>query len=240
MRSLTVVRYPWIVRARTCFLAGWLILAATAASAQTYGVQARARKHFVTVSYDWQFVEPLHFADHPLGDLLGREVASAQREQFEYRTRDEAILVDVLEFARRTHAAGVTVYPFGMSSGATLAVRGSVERLPDIRLRFVGPAPFAAYDLTGARALDGAVGVYMADRSPGWGLGSHAFVAAGLGRITSDLGGGSRYFAEGGGGLSVGPIGAELAVKFAWNRLDEPVEHTFLTVPISLRGTVTF
>ena len=28
-------------------------------------------------------------------------------------------------------------------------------------------------------------------------------------------------FAEGGGGLSVGPIGVQLAIKFALNRLDE-------------------
>jgi hypothetical protein len=88
--------------------------------------------------------------------------------------------------------------------------------------------------------VDAAIGVFVADRSPGWGLGSHAFLAGGLGWITSDLGDGSRYFAEGGGGLSVGPIGAELVVKFAWNRLDDPVEHRFLTVPVTIRGTFTF
>jgi hypothetical protein len=240
MRSLTIVRYPWIVRCRIGFLALAAMLLADLASAQTFGVQQRARKHFVTVSYDWLFTEPLHFAEHPLEDLLGREVASAQRETFEYRTRDEATLIDVLEFTRRTRGAGITVFPFGMSSGPTLALRGSFERLPDIRIRFEGPAPVAAYDLTNARALDAAIGLYMADRSPGWGLGSHAFLAGGIGRITSDLSDGSRYFAEGGGGLSVGPIGVELAVKFAWNRLEQPLEHRFLTVPVTLRGTVTF
>jgi hypothetical protein len=240
MRSLTIVRYPWIVRCRICFLALAATLLANVASAQTFGVQQRARKHFVTISYDWLFTEPLHFAEHPLEDLLGREVASAQREDFEYRTRDEATLIDVLEFTRRARGAGITVFPFGMSSGATLALRGSVERMPDIRIRFDGPAPLAAYDLTNARALDAAIGLYMADRSPGWGLGSHAFVAGGIGRISSDLGDGSRYFAEGGGGLSVGPIGVELAVKFAWNRLEQPLEHRFLTVPVTVRGTLTF
>ena len=80
----------------------------------------------------------------------------------------------------------------------------------------------------------------VADRSPGWGLGSHAFVVGGIGRITSDLGDGSRCFAEGGGGLDVGPFGVELGVKFAWNSLSEPVEHHFLTIPITLRGTLTF
>ena len=57
---------------------------------------------------------------------------------------------------------------------------------------------------------------------------------------TSDLGDGGRYFAEGGGGLTAGPLGVELSVKFAWNRLDLPVEHRFLTVPVALRGTLTF
>jgi hypothetical protein len=31
-----------------------------------------------------------------------------------------------------------------------------------------------------------------------------------------------------------------LSVKFAWNKLHDPVEHQFFTVPISIRGTVTF
>jgi hypothetical protein len=82
--------------------------------------------------------------------------------------------------------------------------------------------------------------VYLADRSPGWGLGSHAFLAGGIGRVRGDQRDGNRYFAEGGGGLSAGPIGVELSVKFAWNRFTEPVEHQFMTVPIALRGTVTF
>jgi hypothetical protein len=82
--------------------------------------------------------------------------------------------------------------------------------------------------------------LYVSDRAPGWGLGSHAFVIGGVGRITSDMGGGSRYFAEGGGGLSSGPIGVELSVKFAWNRFNDPVEHRFLTIPVALRGTLTF
>ena len=112
--------------------------------------------------------------------------------------------------------------------------------MPTIRLAFVGPAPFPTYALANARSLDAGAGVYVADRAPGFGLGSHAFVLGGVGRITSDLGDGSRYFAEGGGGLSVGPFGVDLSVKFAWNRLEEPLEHRFLTVPITLRGTLTF
>jgi hypothetical protein len=127
-----------------------------------------------------------------------------------------------------------------MNNGPALMLRGSIERLPRIRLAFDGPAPVNPYELTGGRAVDGAIGVIVADRSPGWGLGSHAFFAGGAGRITSDLGDGSRIFAEGGGGLGVGPIGVELAVKFAWNTLKEPREHKFLTIPVTLRGMVTF
>lgn len=207
--------------------------------AQSYEMQA-PRRHFVTVSYDWLYTQPLHFAEHPLADLLGRDVASAQFESYEYRTRDGGTLIDVLEFARRQQGVSVTLYPLGVSTGSTLALRGSIEPLPAIRLTFAGPAPFPSYTLTNGRARDIAAGLYVADRSAGWGLGSHAFVLGGVGWITSDLGNGRRHFAEGGGGLSVGPFGVELSVKFAWNRLLEPVEHRFLTVPITLRGTLTF
>jgi len=240
MRASTSVRYSWNVRNRIPFLVLLAVCAlAPAAGAQTYDAP-RARRHFITVSYGSMYTEPLHFAEHPLRDLLGRDVASAQGETYEYRTRDEQTLIDVVEFSRRQKGFGVSVYPFGMSSGPALMLRGSVEPLPRIQIAFDGPAPFARYTLTNARAVDGALGLIVADRSPGWGLGSHAFVLGGLGRITSDLGGGSRYFAEGGGGLSVGPLGVELGVKFAWNTFNEPVHHKFLTIPVSLRGTLTF
>ena len=49
-----------------------------------------------------------------------------------------------------------------------------------------------------------------------------------------------RYFAEGGGGIQTGPIGFEISAKFGWNRLSEPVEHRFLTVPVNMRATVSF
>ena len=213
--------------------------AAPAATAQGYQGQ-RARRHFVSVSADWLHSQPLHFAEHPLADLVGREVASTQGEVYEYRSRDEATLIDVVEFSRRQRGFGVSLFPLGVSSGATLMLRGSYETLPRIRIAFQGPAAVGTYALADGRSLDAAAGVIVADRSPGWGLGSHAFVAGGAGRITSSLGDGRRYFAEGGGGLSVGPIGVELAVKFAWNMLQEPVEHRFLTVPVTVRGTLTF
>ena len=212
---------------------------AAAQDAQTYAVQ-KPRRQFVTLSLDWLNTQRLHFASHPLEDLVGREVAAAQLEEYDYRTRDEQIRIDVVEYRKRNRAATVAVYPFGLSVGTTLGIRGSVEDVPTIRINFDGPGAPANYELTGGRAYDVGVGVYVADRSAGWGLGSQAFVIGGVGRLKTDQGEGTRMFAEGGGGLSVGPFGVQLAVKFAWNTLNDPVEHRFLTVPVTLRGTLSF
>ena len=57
---------------------------------------------------------------------------------------------------------------------------------------------------------------------------------------SSTLGDGKRYYAEGGGGIMFGPFGMQLAVKFAKNYLDNPRKHKFLTVPVTLRGTISF
>ena len=213
--------------------------AAAPAAAQTYSTQ-KPRRQFITVSYDWLYTQPLHFAQHPLQELVGADVAEAQFEDYDYRTRDGAVIIDVLEFRRRGHGAGVTLYPFGANVGATLALRGSYEELPTIRIAFTGTGAPADYALTNARAFDDSAAIFVADRSHGWGLGSHAFVGGGVGRIRSDLPDGDRVFAEGGGGLSSGPLGVELSVKFAWNHLSSPVEHHFLTIPVTVRGTVSF
>lgn len=214
-------------------------LCATPAFAQTYSVR-KPRRHFVTISTDWLNTQPLHFLEHPLEDLVGRDVAAAQFEDYEYRTRDEAIRIDVLEFKRRGRGKSITIYPLGLSVGPTLGLRGSIEDLPTIRVAFAGTGAPPNYTFAGGRAYDIAAAVFVADRSPGWGLGSHAFVGGGAGRITSDLGDGKRYFGEAGGGLTSGPLGVELSVKFALNHLTEPVDHKFLTVPITVRGTLTF
>ena len=216
-----------------------LVASAAAAAAQTDSAP-KPHRQFVSVSYDWLYTQPLHFAEHPLGDLLGTAVASAQREAHDYETRDGATRVDVLEFKRRGNGVGVTVYPFGLAVGTTVGLRGSIEQLPAIRIAFDGPGALDRYQFTNARALDAGVGLFFADRAPGWGLGSHAFVAGGLGRIQSDLGGGHRYFAEAGGGVNSGPIGVQLSIKFGWNHMSEPVDHSFLTVPVTLRGMVSF
>src|SRR4029450_7330578 len=94
MRELTLVRYPWIVRSGICFLVILLFAFASPARAQNYS--QTPRRQFVTVSYDWHYTQPLHFAEHPLEDLLGTEVASTQSDVYEYHTRNEATLIDVV------------------------------------------------------------------------------------------------------------------------------------------------
>ena len=213
---------------------------ASPAAAQDYSVQ-KPRRQFVTVSIDWMHTEPLHFASHPLEDLVGREVDATQAGEFEYQTRDGGIQIDVVEFKKRNRGFSAAIYPFGLSIGTTLGIRASVETVPTMRINFAGEQAPAPYALTGAKAYDVGVGIFVADRAPGFGLGAMAFVVGGIGRITADGGhDGTRTFAEGGGGLMVGPFGVQLAAKFAWNKLDDPVEHRVLTIPITLRGTVSF
>jgi hypothetical protein len=148
--------------------------------------------------------------------------------------------VIVLEYGKRATAIGATVYPFGSSVGATLAVRGSIETVPDIRLAFTGPAPSPIYELTNGRATDIGIGLDMSDRAPGWGLGAHAFILGGVGRIQTDQLNGSRYFGEGGGGVTSGPFGVDLTVKFTVNRFTTPVPHRIYMVPVTVRATLTF
>lgn len=220
----------------------WLVaaLAAPDAPAPQQYRAPKARRHFISLSYERQFVQPYGFAKHPLEELLGRGVDEVHLETFQYRTEDGQTLVNVLEYGKRATAVGATVYPFGSSVGATLAVRGSIEALPDIRVSFTGPAPMPAYVLTNGRAMDLGVGVDVSDRAPGWGLGAHAFVLGGIGRAHTDQLDGRRYFVEGGGGVTSGPLGVDVAFKYAINRFATPVTHSVLMIPISIRGTVTF
>ena len=217
----------------TVVLAASALVAASSirAGAQTYSAP-KPHRQFVTISYDWLYTQPLHFAKYPVEDLVGREVVEAQFEDFDYRTRDGLLTIDVLEFSRRGHGGGITVYPFGNQSGTTLAVRGSLEDLPTIRIVFDGPDAPPPYELSGARALDLSAAIFVSDRSAGFGLGGHAFAGGGIGRIRNGNRDGDRYFAEGGGGVTSGPFGVELSVKFAWNRFDEPVKHR-IAVPIT-------
>jgi hypothetical protein len=224
---------------RALFVLSIALVTPLSAFAQPYQ-EAKPRRQFVTITLDWLNTQPLHFLEHPLQDLVGTDVAAAQFKPYEYETRDGLTHIDVLEFSRRGRGGGITVYPLGISTGTTLGIRASVETLPNIRVAFDGPGSLDNYTFTDAHAYDVGVGLFVADRSAGWGLGSRAFVLAGGGRIRSSIGDGTRVFAEGGGGVSSGPFGVELSVKFAWNRLEEPVTHRFLTIPIALRGTLSF
>jgi hypothetical protein len=214
-------------------------MAAPAPRAQVYHAK-KARRHFISISIDRQFVQPYSFAKHPLEDLLGQPVNEVHLQPFQYQTRDELTRVTVLEYGKRAGGIGATIYPFGSSDGATLAIRGSIESVPDVRVAISGPAPESAWALTGGRATDIGVGIEMSDRSPGWGLGGHAFLIGGVGKITSDQHDGSRYFGEGGGGVMVGPFGVDLSVKYTVNRFDAPVPHSVHMIPICVRGTLTF
>jgi hypothetical protein len=210
-----------------------------AAQSQTYRAP-KARRHFVSVTYETQFVHPYGFDKHPLSELLGQPVDEVHLESYQYRTRDQQTVVNVVEYGKRATAIGATVYPFGSSEGATLAIRGSFETVPTIRLAFTGPTPSPTYELTNGRATDFSIGVDMSDRSPGWGIGGHAFIMGGIGRIRTDQLDGSRYFGEGGGGVTSGPFGIDVSVKFTVNRFSTPVPHSIYMVPVSVRGTLTF
>ncbi len=224
--------------------AALLCLAASLAAppgAQSHPYQAaKARRHFVTFYAETQFVQATQFAKHPLEDLLGQEVNEVHLQSFQYRTKDNLTTVTVDEFGRRADAFGATVYPFGSSSGPTLAVRGSIESIPDIHLTFSGPAPAPTYVLTGGHAVDVAAGVDLTDRSAGWGIGSHAYVLSGVGRAIADQRSGRRYFVEGGGGVMFGPFGFDVAFKYLVTTYQDPIDHSMRMIPIIVRGTVSF
>ena len=200
----------------------------------------KARRHFISLTFDTQFLQPYSFDKHPLADLLGQPVDEVRLESFQYRTRDGKTLVNVLEYGKRASGIGATVYPFGSSDGPTLAVRASIESVPPIRVAFTGPAPSPTYELTGGRATDFGIGIDMSDRSAGWGLGAHAFIIGGIGKITTDQLDGNRYFGEGGGGITSGPFGVDISLKFSVNRFSTPVPHRIYLIPVSVRGTLTF
>jgi len=215
-------------------------IAAPAAAQSTVYRPNKARRHFISLTYDWQFVQPYSFAKHPLEELLGQPVSEVHLQDYQYVTADGLTKITVLEYGKRAHGIGATVYPFGSSDGATLAIRGSLESMPDIRVRFSGPALLPGYQLTGGRAMDIGAGLEMSDRSPGWGIGGHAFVIGGIGRAHTDQMDGSRYFGEGGGGIMFGPIGVDLSFKYVVNRFDAPVSHSVHMLPICVRGSLTF
>ncbi|HEY2433631.1 MAG TPA: hypothetical protein VGI12_13225 [Vicinamibacterales bacterium] len=212
---------------------------AAPAQAPAYAAK-KARKHFISLTLERQFVQPYSFDRHPLQDLLGKPVTEVHLQPYQYQTRDGQTTVSVLKYDKRATGIGATIYPFGSSEGATLAIRGSIESIPDILLAFDGPAPAPTYELTGGRATDIGAGIEMSDRSPGWGVGAHAFVIGGVGHAETDQRSGSRYFGEGGGGIMFGPFGVDVSVKYVVNHFDIPLAHSVHMMPVCVRGTLTF
>src|SRR5262249_46718676 len=115
-------------------------LAAPASQARPYHAQ-KARRHFITIYAERQFVPGTGFETHPLQELLGREVNEVHLQSYHYRTKDNQTFITVNDFGRRATAIGAVVYPFGSSQGPTLAIKGSLESIPDVRVSFAGPAP---------------------------------------------------------------------------------------------------
>jgi hypothetical protein len=214
-------------------------LAAQAPQARPYQAQ-KARRHFITVYAERQFVQASGFEKHPLEELLGQDVNEVHLQSYHYRTKDNQTLITVDDYGRRATAIGATIYPFGSSEGATLAIKGSLESIPDVRVSFSGPAPSPTYALTGGRALDVGVGIDMSDRARGWALGTHAYVIGGIGRANTDQMKGRRYFVEGGGGVMFGALGLDIAFKYVANTFTVPVDHSVRAIPISLRATLSF
>lgn len=223
-----------------------LVVCATPAGAQQNVSQREPRRQFVTVTIDGMNTYPINFKKHPLEQLAGTPLNKPNVEQPDYVSPDGATRVSGVRFRRKNGGAGLMIYPFGAKNGPSLAVRASIEQLPEIRFLIEGPDRFEPYDLSNGRAFDIGVGVIVNDRSPGWGLGSHAFVLGGIGRLRADGVGndlaerdGKRWFAEGGGGMTIGPFGVQLSVKISFNQFREPRAHGFYTAPLVLRGTLS-
>jgi hypothetical protein len=197
------------------------------------------RKQWVTFTLDWAYSHPLHFKERPLEELTGVELGERQAEP-EFGSGDGRTTVDIFELNRRIHGWSVAGYPLGAGNGPSLMVRYSYETLPVTRFEIRSPAGSELYLLTDGTAKDFSVGVIVSDRQRGWGLGAHSFFLAGFGKLNGERGSGDRYLAEAGAGINVGPLGFQFAVKIAYNKLSDPRAHSFYTVPISLRGTVSF
>lgn len=198
------------------------------------------RRQFVTVSVERSRTLPLHFKEFPLQQLAGRELGVDRETGHDYRSGDNSTSVDVQDFVRATRAIGISVYPFGNRNDSTLMLRVSFETLPVIRFTINTPDSTERYSLSDGRATDFGIGVISSDRPAGWGLGAHSFIVGGVGRLRGERDNGVRLFGEAGGGINVGPLGFEIGVKIAYNRLTDPRAHGFYTVPMSLRGTVSF
>ena len=74
------------------------LLAPAPVQHSTYQGQ-KARRHFVSLSYDWQYIHPLAFHHHPLEDLLGQPVSEVHLESVRLPDGRRADDRDVQEFS---------------------------------------------------------------------------------------------------------------------------------------------
>ena len=93
--------------------------------------------------------------------------------------------------------------------------------------------------MTDGTAKDFSVGVIVSVASA-VGVWEHISSSSGIRQTERGTRSGDRYLGEAGAGLNVGPLGFQVAVKIAYNKLSDPRAHSFYTVPISLRGTLSF
>jgi hypothetical protein len=201
---------------------------------------AQAREQYVTVTLDRVNASVIEFRKYPLEQLAGEPLAFDFNRGF-YATADESISIRDVRIRSRARGYGLMLYPFGVANNTTLALHVKYETLPRIRFVVNHPDRQQAYVLEDGEARDLGLGFISCRRNPGWlGLGACAFVIAGTGWLDGSLGEGRRHFAEGGGRFTVGPIGAELFFRVARHKLSNPEPHTFTTVPLGLRLSLTF
>src|SRR5215471_13238076 len=86
-----------------------------AAQSQVYQPK-KARRHFISITFDTQFVQPHSFGDHPLEELLGQRVNEVHLQDYQYETQDQKTRATVEEFGQRAGGIGATIYPFGSSN----------------------------------------------------------------------------------------------------------------------------
>jgi hypothetical protein len=198
------------------------------------------RRQFVSVTIDRLNAFLIGFEKHPLQQIAGDDLEFDFTKKF-YRNTDESISIRDVRIDPWNRAVGIMIYPFGVSNGTTLVLQGKSETLPMIHFVVNHPDHQESYTLGGGRARDLGIGAISCQRRAGWsGVGACAFIIGGTGWIDEPRGDGRRYFAEGGARISVGPAGAEMFFRLAYHRLENPEPHNFVTVPLGVRGVLTF
>jgi len=217
------------------------LISRTNVHAQSLAKNEKPKKIFVTFSIDRMDTYPLHFKSMPLEELAGIKLFNVYEPIPErYRSKDGLVTITNIRFPKRNKGYSITVYPLGAGNHISLAVRGSYETLPVISFDINSPEGVEHYILSNASSRDVSIGIMDGDRPKGLGLGAHSFLMGGYGEIRELRGKGHRYFVEFGGGINFGPIGGGIFVKISKNYLYNPRPHSFFTVPIGLRGTLSF